>query len=129
MKVKEALEALGLQANASQEEMVAAFKRRILRAHPDKARAGEDEATAKRQTQTLLDARAHLMAVGFFKTAAATQAPPPPTANYTAETQWRQKCARRRAHTADARERLWQTNRAEAQEARAEEWRSKKKGP
>jgi curved DNA-binding protein CbpA len=126
MRVKEALEALGLHANATQAEMTAAFRRRILRAHPDKAPDAEE---AKRQTQTLLDARAHLLAVGFFDhhdddAEANTKKPLSRTTTTPEEARWRQACAQRRAGTAAARERRWEKNRAAAQEARAEEWRA-----
>jgi curved DNA-binding protein CbpA len=127
MRVKEALEALGLHANATQAEMTAAFRRRILRAHPDKAPDAEE---AKRQTQTLLDARAHLLAVGFFDhhdddaEANTKKKPLSRTTTTPEEARWQQACAQRRARTADARERLWEKNRAAAQEARAEEWRA-----
>jgi hypothetical protein len=120
MKVKEALLVLGVRGDATLEEMLAAFKRRILRAHPDKVRDGEDEAAAKAQTQTLLAARDSLLASGLFKAARK----PPATPSHTAEAKWREQCAKRRAQTAEARERLWESNRAKAQEARAEEWRA-----
>ena len=127
MQVKEALAALGLREGATLEEMRSAFKRRILRAHPDKADAGQ-EAAAKVETQTLLLARDRLLASNGLKRVRLHAKAQPRTSSSSSsdpdETKWRAQCAQRRAHTAEARERLWQTNRAKAQEARAEEWRA-----
>jgi hypothetical protein len=144
MKVKEALEALGLSATATAEERASAFRRRILQWHPDKApKTAEAEEEAKRQTQRLLEARARLVAagLGFHSPSAAIPSKKKEeekdgaqgartTHNSTnkqkrEEEQWRERCAQRRAHTAETRERLWQTHRAAAQEARAEEWRAR----
>jgi hypothetical protein len=143
MKVKEALEALGLSATATAEERASAFRRRILLWHPDKApKTAEAEEEAKRQTQRLLEARARLVAagLGFHSPSAAIPskkkeekdgAQGARTTHNSSnkqkreEEQWRERCAQRRAHTAETRERLWQTHRAAAQEARAEEWRAR----
>ena len=122
MRVDEALETLGVSATATAEAMASAFRRRLLRWHPDKADADAQE--AKQQTQRLLEARARLVAAGFFSTqtihsSASSSASHSRRDNNAQEDQWRAKCAQKRARTAEARERLWQAKRDAAQAARA----------